>query len=147
MYKRILVAVDGSKTSNLALKEAINLAKDHRAALRLLHVVNEPSAYMMAEVPFAIDEYQKAMREAGRRELAKCATRVKAARLKSDTKLIVTLSQRIGDVINREAKRWPADLIVIGTHGRGGFDRLLLGSVAERVIRLSVKPILVIHGR
>jgi nucleotide-binding universal stress UspA family protein len=147
MYKRILVAVDGSKTSNLALKEAIKLAKNHRATLRLIHVVDETPAYMMSEVPYAIDEYQKAIREAGRNALAKCAAQAKAARLKFDTKMIVTLTQTIGDAINKEAKRWPADLIVIGTHGRRGFNHLFLGSVAERVIRLAVKPILVIRGR
>jgi nucleotide-binding universal stress UspA family protein len=65
------------------------------------------------------------------------------------TKFIVNedLAQRISDVINKQAKRWPADLIVIGTHGRRGFDRLFLGSVAEGVIRLAVKPVLTIHAR
>ena len=147
MYKRILVAVDGSKTSNLALKEAIKLAKDQRAVLRLIHVVDETPVYMMAEVPYSIDAYQKAMREAGRKELAKCADRAKAARVRFDAKMVVTLTQSIGDVINKEAKRWSANLIVIGTHGRRGFNRLVLGSVAERVIRLAARPILIIHGR
>jgi nucleotide-binding universal stress UspA family protein len=147
MYKRILVAVDGSKTSNHALKEAIKLAKDKRAVLRLIHVIDETPIYMMAEVPYSIDEYQKSMREAGRKELAKCAGRAKVARVRFDTKLAVTFTQSIGDVINKEAKRWSANLIVIGTHGRRGFNRLFLGSVAERVIRSAVKPVLIIHGR
>jgi nucleotide-binding universal stress UspA family protein len=147
MYRRILVAVDGSKTSTRALKEAIKLAKDQRAALRLIHIVDEMPAYMMAEVPYSIDDYHRAMREAGRKELAKCAAQAKAARLKFDTKLVVTLTRSIGDVIHKEAKRWSADVIVIGTHGRRGFNHLFLGSVAERVIRLAAKPILVIHGR
>jgi nucleotide-binding universal stress UspA family protein len=149
MYKHIMVAVDGSDTSNLALKESIRLAKDQRATLRLIHVVDETPAYMMVEVPYSINEYQKTMREAGRKELAKCAAKAKAARIKFDTKFVVNrdLAQRICDVINREAKRWPADLIVIGTHGRRGFNHLLLGSVAEGVIRLAAKPVLAIHGR
>ena len=149
MYKRILVAVDGSETSNLALKEAIKLAKDQRAALRLIHVVDETPAYMMVEVPYSINEYQKALREAGRKELATCAAKAKAARIKFDTKFVVNenLAQRVCDVINREAKRWPADLVVIGTHGRRGVNHLFLGSVAEGVVRLAAKPVLVIHGR
>ena len=147
MYKRILIAVDGSKTSNLALKEAIQLAKEQRATLRLIHVVDETPIHMMAEVPYSIDEYQKAIREAGRKELAKCADRAKAARVKFDTKLVVTLAQSIGDVINKEAKRWSANLIVIGTQGRRGFNRLVLGSVAEHVIRLATKPVLIIRAR
>jgi nucleotide-binding universal stress UspA family protein len=146
MYKRILAAVDGSKSSNLALKEAIRLAKESRATLRLIHVVDQMPAYTI-EVPYLIDDYQKAMLEAGRKELARCAARAKAARVKFDTKLIVTFTKNIGDVINKEARRWSANLIVIGTHGRRGFNHLLLGSVAERVIRLAVKPILIIRKR
>ena len=147
MYKRILIAVDGSKTSNLALKEAIKLAKDQRATLRLIHVVDERPIYMMAEGPYSIDEYQTTMREAGRKELAKSADRAKADRVKFDTKLAVTSTQSIGDVINQEAKRWSANLIVIGTQGRRGFNRLVLGSVAEHVIRLATKPVLIIRAR
>ena len=147
MYKRILVAVDGSKTSNLALKEAIKLAKDQRAILRLIHVIDETPVYAMAEVPYSIDDYQKAMHEAGRKELAKSAARAKSARLKFDTKLITTITHGIGDVINKEARRWSASLIVIGTHGRRGFNRLFLGSVAERVVRSAAKPVLIIRGR
>ena len=81
MYKRILVAVDGSKTSNLALQEAIKLTKENRAALRLVHVVDETPIYMMSEAPYSIDEFQKSLRETGRKELAKCARRAKAARV------------------------------------------------------------------
>ena len=70
------------------------------------------------------------------------------ARVEVDTKFVIleVLAQRICDAINDEAKRWPADLIVIGTHGRHGFNHLLLGSVAEGVIRLAAKPVLVICG-
>jgi nucleotide-binding universal stress UspA family protein len=150
MYKRILVAVDGSKISNLALKEAIRLAKEQRAALRLIHVVDVMPAYItMGEVPYSIDVYQKSMREAGRRVLAACAAKAKAGGAKFDTRFVVITSftTRICDVINKEAKRWRADLVVIGTHGRRGFNRLFLGSVAEGVIRLAEKPVLAIHGR
>ena len=149
MYKRILVAVDGSKTSNAALAEAIKLAKSRRARLRLIHVVDETTTYMAADLPYAIDDYLKFIRATGRKELANCAGRIKASRIKFDTKFVVikSLGQRIADAISKEAKRWPADLIVIGTHGRRGVNHLLLGSVAEGVVRLATKPVLVIHGR
>ena len=67
------------------------------------------------------------------------------AGIKVDTKLAVieSLTQRICDAINEESKRWSADLVVIGTHGRRGFNHLLLGSVAEGVIRLATKPVLI----
>jgi nucleotide-binding universal stress UspA family protein len=148
MYKQILVAVDGSETSNLALKEAIKLAKEQQAAVRLIHVVDETSAYMMIEGSYPIPEYQEALRKAGEKELADCAATVRDTGVVYDTKLAVveTITQRVCDLINEEAKQWPADLIVIGTHGRRGFNHLLLGSVAEGVIRLATKPVLIIRG-
>jgi nucleotide-binding universal stress UspA family protein len=149
MYKHILVPVDGSDTSNLALQEAMKLAKEQQAALRLVHVVDETPAYMTMDTPYSVADYQKAMREVGQKVLATCAAMARQARVEVDTKFIIleVLAQRICDAINNEeAKRWPADLIVIGTHGRHGFNHLLLGSVAEGVIRLAAKPVLVIRG-
>ena len=74
MYKRILVAIDVSDTSDLALREAIGLAKDQNAMLRLIHVVDvTPPAYMAAEVAVAVHfplaEYQKALKESGEKLL------------------------------------------------------------------------------
>jgi nucleotide-binding universal stress UspA family protein len=146
MYKHVLVAVDGSDTSNLALQESIKLAKEQQAALRLVHVVDETPTYMTMDTAFALGDFQKAMREAGQKVLATCAATAHQAGVEVDTKFIVLQTQRICDAIIEEAKRWPADLIVIGTHGRHGFNHLLLGSVAEGVIRLATSPILVIRG-
>ena len=146
MYKHILVAVDGSDTSNLALQEAMKLAKEQQAALRLVHVVDETPTYMTMDTAFALGDFQKAMREAGQKMLATCAATARQAGVEVDTKFIVLQTQRICDAIIEEAKRWPADLIVIGTHGRHGFNHLLLGSVAEGVIRLATSPVLVIRG-
>ena len=148
MYKRILVAVDGSDTSNLALKEAVNLAKEHKATLRLIHIVDETPAYTMVDSPYPVADYQKILREAGEKVLAASANKVRDAGVAINTKLAIveSLTQRICDVINEDAANWPADLIVIGTHGRRGFNHLLLGSVAEGVIRLAKKPVLIIRG-
>ena len=103
---------------------------------------------MMVETPYLVADYQKAMREAGQKVLATCAATARQAGIEVDTKFAIleVMAQHICDAINEEAKRWPADLIVIGTHGRHGFNHLLLGSVAEGVIRLATKPVLVIRG-
>ena len=148
MYKHILVAVDGSDTSNLALQEAIKLAKEQQSSLRLVHVVDLTPAYMMVDMPYPVADYQTAMREAGQKVLATCAETARQAGIEVDTKFVVleVLTQRICDPIIDEAKRWLADLLVIGTHGRRGFNHLLLGSVAEGVIRLATKPVLVVRG-
>jgi len=141
MYKHILAPVDGSETSNLALIEAIRLAKDQQGALRLIHVVDETA--------FPIVEYGRDLRHASEKLLADCAARVRDFGVSFDTKRlsINSLTRRVCDEINDEAKSWPADLIVIGTHGRRGFDRFWLGSVAESVIRTATKPVLIIRGR
>lgn len=71
---------------------------------------------------------------------------VREAGLEAEVILPETFGLRIASIIIEEAKRWPADLIVIGSHSRRGVDRLLLGSVAESVVRLSTKPVLLIRG-
>ena len=70
------------------------------------------------------------------------------AKIEMDSKLLVIdqFDKRVSDAIEQEAESWHADLIVIGTHGRRGFRRLLLGSVAENLIRTSTKPVLLIRG-
>ncbi len=153
MYQHILVAVDGSDTSNLALREAIKLAKDQHAMLRLVHVVDETPAFMPTDDPTMPDPnliaaVQKALRATGQKVLSTCAAVVREAGIEADTtmKIVETLGARIYDAIEEEAAGWPADLIVIGTHGRRGFRRLLLGSVAEGVVRVATKPVLLIRG-
>ena len=145
MYKRILVAVDGGETANAALQEAIKLAKDDGSQIRLLHVVDLTMAYSIAEAPH-IFEYRKAMEESGKSLLAGCSTWTRSAGVQFDTKCVVMFAKHVYDVIEEEAAQWPADLIVIGTHGRRGIRRLLLGSVAEGLTRISSKPILLVRG-
>ena len=147
MYKRILVAVDGSDTSNLALQEAIKLAKDQHSILRICHVVDLTLAYSDIAAPYVV-EYEKALRAAGQKVITDCSDAARAAGIQVDPKSVIidSLGQHIYDAIEDEAKRWPADLIVIGTHGRRGVSRVFLGSVAEGLIRVSSKPVLLIRG-
>ncbi len=149
MYERILVAVDESETSDLAFEEAIRLAKDQKAALRVLHVIDISPAYLTVETPYPFAEYQEALEEMGGKLLANRVAKARAARVKVDSKLvaIATYGRRICDIIEEQAKKWPADLIVIGTHGRRGARRLMLGSVADGLIRVTTKPVLLIRGR
>ena len=149
MYRRILVAIDGSPTSEIALREAITLAKDQAATLRLVHVVDLGPAYMNVETASQLDEYELALRAAGEQVLAKALASARAAGLDTESKLvaIITINERASDAIAAEAQRWPADLIVIGTHGRRGFRHLMLGSVAEGVVRVANQPVLLIRGQ
>jgi nucleotide-binding universal stress UspA family protein len=87
------------------------------------------------------DLYQ-AMRKRGEAVLAKAARACRAARVPCDERLEVALGGRPSDLILDEARRWRADLIVMGTHGRSGLRRLALGSEAERVARMAQVPVL-----
>jgi nucleotide-binding universal stress UspA family protein len=148
MYGRILVAIDDSKISDLALQEATSLAKDQKAALRILHVIDVSPAYLTVDTPYPFVEYQQAMQAAGEKLLANRVAKAQHAGIKVDSKLIAIemYGERIYDVIEEQSKQWPADLIVIGTHGRRGARHLMLGSVAEGLIRVTTKPVLLIRG-
>jgi len=147
MYKHILVAVDGSDTSNLALQEAIKLAKEQQAQLRIVHVVEDIPLNIDTE--YALDAYQEAMRKTGEAVLRKAEAVARESGVTPETKLlqIETLGHRITNLVVEEAQSWPADLIVLGTHGRRGFNHLLMGSVAEGIVRISPQPVLLIRGK
>ena len=148
MYRRILVAVDGSDTSELALREAISLGKDQSAMLRLVHVVDISEAALTVDTPYPFAEYQKAVQEAGEKLLARCVAKARAAGVAVDSKLvtIAMYAERIYEVLEEQSREWMADLIVIGTHGRRGFRGLMVGSVAEGLIRIATKPVLLVRG-
>ena len=84
MYRRILVAIDESETSDLAFREAISLAKDQKAALRIVHVIDVSPAYLTVETPYPFVEYQKAMQEAGEKLLANRVATARAAGVEVD---------------------------------------------------------------
>lgn len=147
MFKRILVAVDGSHTSELALQEAIRLGKELQSQLRVVHVVDEVTLNWPEGGNFEV--VMEAFRKAGCEVLAKAEGELHKAGLTTETKLleIVTLGHRVAEEIANDAAAWPADLIIIGSHGRRGVSRLLLGSVAEGVSRVSQTPVLIIRGK
>jgi nucleotide-binding universal stress UspA family protein len=148
VYQRILVAVDESTTSELALKEAALLAKEQHATVRLSHVVDDTYSYTALETPRQMADRQAELRKAGKQVLTSAAALTRALGVTAETTLleIVEPGKHVYDSIEQEAARWPADLIVIGTHGRRGFRRLLLGSVAEGLIRITTKPVLLVRG-
>lgn len=146
MYQRILVPIDGSETSERALREAIKLA-DGKAQLRLLHVVEE--VYPLDAEGYAFIDYaalRDVARSSGERLLAKAGETARQAGGEVETSLLDAEGKRVANVIEAAAADWPADLIVIGSHGRSGFSRLLFGSVAEGVVRGASVPVLLVRG-
>ena len=148
MYDRILVPIDGSPTSERALAEAAGLARLCSATLRLLHVMDPLTHITGYERPEVfVREIEPALRQAAQDLLAKARDRVADERVKVETELVDSVGQRVSDIILDQAAAGPADLIVIGTHGRRGVDRVLMGSDAEQVARRSPVPLLLVRLR
>lgn len=146
MYERILVPVDGSVTSERGLDEALGLAAKLGSAVRLIHVVDDASLVMNAGgLATNVGELLIALANAGEEILAAGRERAKERKLSVETVLRHCSAGRVSDVIVKEAAQWPADLIVLGTHGRRGAGRLLLGSDAEQVLRVAPVPVLLVR--
>lgn len=148
MYKRILVAVDGSATSNTALVAALEMASfsGGRSVIRLIHVLDE-LVYLPGLDPHAgqFGSAIGAMREAGAKVLAEGLAIVQSAGVQGDTVLVDRLGAHLAETVAAQAKEWNASLLVVGTHGRRGVGRMLMGSGAEQIIRLAPCPVLVMR--
>ena len=149
MYQRILVPIDGSATSDKGLEEAAKLAKLCSASLRLMHVV-DPIPFTVGYEAMGRQTGQEiaAVQDAGQKMLLDAArSRVEAGGLtKVDTVLVERSAARISERVVEQAKAWDADLIVLGTHGRRGVGRILLGSDAEQTARIAPVPVLLIRA-
>jgi len=149
MYRRILVALDGSATSNNALSAAIELAgySGGRSVVRLIHVLDE-MAYFTGLDPYAGQTYSAVhvMRQAGEKILADGLDICRSAGVQADTVLVDRLGARLAETVAETANAWPASLVVVGTHGRKGLGRILMGSGAEQIIRQSPCAVLVIRS-
>lgn len=145
MYQNILVAIDGSDTSKLGLREAIKLANGHRASLRLVHVINASALAM--EYAFAVTgDLLERLRGVGQAALDEAQSIAEKAGLQAECILIEAGSDNTGELLVKQAAEWPADIIVMGTHGRRGLSRLFLGSNAEYVLRHAGVPALLVRA-
>lgn len=144
VYRKILVPIDGSRTATLGLREALKLAHDLGAQIRLIHVVDELAAATNAP---AGDELIVQLRSAGSSILGEAAAAARDAHVPMDTKLVEIAGGRAGAHIVQEARAWLADLIVCGTHGRHGIGRVVMGSDAEDIVRHSPVPVLLVPSR
>jgi nucleotide-binding universal stress UspA family protein len=145
MYQRILVPIDGSPTAARGLAEAIALARELKATLRLLNLTSDFA--LMVEMSSAIDfeKYREGLNQFGQRLLAEASEQAKAQGVACETSILDLRGNRVADAIVEEARKSRCDLIVIGTHGRRGVSRAVLGSDAENVMRSSPVPVLLVR--
>jgi nucleotide-binding universal stress UspA family protein len=147
MYQRILVPLDGSVTSTRALDEAVKLARLTGGRLRLLHVSDvltfatgfETHALYTADV-------LPTMKRAGAHILDEGRVQARSRGVDVDSVLTESVGPSVAEVVADQALQWHADLIVIGTHGRRGAARLLMGSDAEQIARRMPVPVLLVRS-
>jgi nucleotide-binding universal stress UspA family protein len=146
LYRKILVPIDGSPASNRGLAEAIALAKDQSAALRLVHVLEELALGAGGDAVVYLGNTVNLLRETGEQVVAAAEALVQASELKAESIILETMSGRAAEAIVAEATRCGADLIVLGTHGRRGIRRLVMGSDAEAIVRTAPVPVLLVRA-
>ena len=140
--------VDGSDTANKALAMAVQMASESKGRVRIIHVI-EGMVYSGGTVQtesFPVDMVGS-VRAAGNKILNDAKALAAAAGVEVESELFDTFDGRLADVVSDAAKNWEADLIVVGTHGRRGIGRLLMGSGAEQIIRQASAPVLVIRAQ
>lgn len=138
MYDRILLPTDGSEASSRAVTQAIELATETGAELHVLFVVEDlPYAPELMD-----DDAERQLRQVGEDALEEIRERTENAEID----VVTTVRQGVPhNSILEYADDNGTDVIVMGTHGRSGLDRYLLGSVAERVVRTATVPVLTVR--
>jgi nucleotide-binding universal stress UspA family protein len=139
-YAKVLVGLDGSEASAKGLAEAIRLAKADGAKLRIFHVVDE--LLPLTAASYCTEDVLTALRDAGAEIVAGAVKSAKNAGVAVEGSMVECVGGRTASLVVEEATRWGADLIVLGTHGRRGLRRLVMGSDAEEVVRTSPVPVL-----
>lgn len=146
MYRNILIAVDGSESSKRALLQAVHMANTGYGKMTAVYVLDRSAMFMYAANydQFALVD---TLRRDGERVLADAQAAVAEHGLKCDIEMEETdnISEDVADCLLRSAQRNGVDLVVMGTHGRRGVRRMMTGSVAERFLRFSCCPVLVVR--
>jgi nucleotide-binding universal stress UspA family protein len=145
MYRRILVPVDGSAPSLVGLRHALELAREQGAHVRVLNVLDDRVDAPVLHGGGSVGTLLETTMAEGRRALDDALAAAHAADVSADAVVVASAGGDVAEAILDQAARWRADLIVMGTHGRRGLSRLLLGSHAERVLREAPVPVLIVR--
>lgn len=146
MYQRILVPVDDSTTSAAAIRESVRLALDQKAQVRLVHVIDLAQFAWSANEFLDVPQLQDSLRKSGEQLLARHAETLSAQNIAAETALLEAWGGNLAKAIVDDASAWQADVLVMGTHGYTGLTHLLLGSVAEGVMRHASVPVLLVRA-
>ncbi|MFK4443612.1 nucleotide-binding universal stress UspA family protein [Caballeronia udeis] len=145
MYKRILVAIDGSETSVLALDAALQIAREADAEVQPVYIIDAP--LMVYDAPgYDPSILRDALTKEGTRATNEALAKMQLQKIRGVARIaeVDLYGDGIAQRLLLAAGELKADLVVMGTHGRRGFQRLLLGSVAERFVRMATCPVLLV---
>ncbi|CAN5705066.1 universal stress protein [soil metagenome] len=146
MYQRILVPIDGSPTSSRGLEEAIRVALTSHGKLRLIHVIDELSFALAMDASWGgTSGWIEVLREGGAKLLDDAAAQVHSAGVEVESVMFDNFAGPVDVQVVKDAIDWKADLIVLGTHGRRGVGRMVMGSSAERILRTAPVPVLLVR--
>lgn len=145
MYQKILVAIDGSDVGNAAFESALHLAKAESAELFALYVIEYPKFYL-PDVGYDPTPIYDALVAESERITREADERLKQMGINGQSGVADNFltGTTTAEQIQHTADAFHADLVVLGTHGRSGFKRLMLGSVAEAFVRISTRPVLLV---
>ncbi len=145
--RTIMHPTDFSRASTPAFKRAVEMAKTNGAQLVILHVLAPATPMLMTDgyvPPKVYDDMEAAARAGAQKQLRKLLEKAKASGVRVKSLLLEGIAH---ERIMQAARSRKADLVVIGTHGRTGFARFFLGSVASRVLAISPCPVLTVRGK
>jgi nucleotide-binding universal stress UspA family protein len=141
MYDTVLVPTDGSDTARRAADRAVDVASRYGATVRALYVIDSADLGLTTPADPHSSRLKRTLREAGDRAVAAVADAAEEAGVAVETDVVVGVPHA---AILASVEETGADLVVMGTHGRTGLARAFLGSTAERVVRRSPVPVLVV---
>lgn len=147
MYQRIVVPVDTSATSRAALEEVKRFANEQHAKVRIVHVIDLAQFAWSANEFLDVPQLQETLRDSARRVLTDGTEALRQVGIEPEAVLLETWGGLLAKAIVEDAAKWGADLVVMGTHGYGGLTHMLLGSVAEGVVRHAHIPVLLVHAK
>jgi nucleotide-binding universal stress UspA family protein len=149
MTKRILLATDGSESSRRALREAAAFARSGDT-IRVIHTVEDPVNLLTSAFGKLIDleQVRRDMQTEGEEHLARAVLYLREEGIDAEAHLLDlrTTGETVPEAMTREADEWAADIIIVGTHGRSGVRRAMLGSVAEQILRSAQVPVMLVAG-
>lgn len=146
-FNHILVPTDFSASADAALDYAVSMASQLQASLHLLHVVSDPGAglYGLGDAEVKLDQLKRQAESRARERLQKLVQDSSGVGIR--TRVVQRTHQGVGDAVQEYAGAHEVDLVVMGTHGRGGLGQLVLGSVANSLIRRSNFPVMTVRER